>query len=103
MPKRVTVTHESGSGRNWEKRFAYEPGVYDRKRLPFRILVLQTDNGAKFHSRFHWHAESLDIRHVYIRPASPHLNGKVERSHRIDEQEFYQMLDQDTPFRLQGN
>ena len=65
-----------------------------RKRLPFRILALQTDNGAEFQSRFHWHAESLDIRHVYIRPASPHLNGKVERSHRIDEQEFYRMLDQ---------
>jgi transposase InsO family protein len=55
-----------------------------RIRLPFRIQVLQTDNGAEFQSNFHWHAESLDIRHVYIRPASPHLNGKVERSHRID-------------------
>ena len=65
-----------------------------RKRLPFRTMVLQTDNGAEFQSRFHWHAESLDIKHVYIRPASPHLNGKVERSHRIDEQEFYQMIDQ---------
>jgi len=65
-----------------------------RQRLPFRILVLQTDNGAEFQSRFHWHAESLDIRHVYIRPRSPHLNGKVERSHRIDGQEFYQLLDQ---------
>ncbi|GAH07321.1 unnamed protein product, partial [marine sediment metagenome] len=45
-------------------------------------------------ARFHWHAESLDIRHVYIRPRSPHLNGKVERSHRIDNQEFYQLIDQ---------
>ena len=51
-------------------------------------------NSAEFQSRFHWHTESLDIRHVYIRPRSPHLNGKVERSHRIDEQEFYQMIDQ---------
>jgi len=51
-------------------------------------------NGAEFQSRFHWHAESLDIRHVYIRPRSPHLNGKVERSHRIDDQEFYQLIDQ---------
>jgi transposase InsO family protein len=65
-----------------------------RKRLPFRIMVLQTDDGAEFQSRFHWHAESLDIKHVYIRPASPNLNGKVERSHRIDEQEFYQVIDQ---------
>jgi transposase InsO family protein len=39
-------------------------------------------------------AESLDIRHVCIRPRAPHLNGKVERSHRIDEQEFYQLIDQ---------
>lgn len=53
-----------------------------RKRLPFRIQVLQTDNGAEFQSRCHWHAESLDIRHAYVRPASPHLNGTVERSHR---------------------
>ena len=36
---------------------------------------------------------SLDIRHVYIRPRTPHLNGKVERSHHIDDQEFYQLLD----------
>ncbi len=35
-----------------------------RKRLPFRILVVQTDNGAEFQSQFHWHAASLDIRHI---------------------------------------
>ena len=50
-----------------------------RHRLPFRIQVVQTDNGAEFQSQFHWHLESLDIRHVYIRPRTPHLNGKVER------------------------
>ena len=63
------------------------------RRLPFRVLVLQTDNGAEFQSQFHWHAQSLDIQHVYIRPRTPHLNGKVERSHRVDDQEFYQLLD----------
>ena len=52
------------------------------RRLPFRVHVVQTDNGAEFQSQFHWHLERLDIRHVYIRPATPHLNGKVERSHR---------------------
>jgi transposase InsO family protein len=57
------------------------------------LLVVQTDNGAEFQSRFHWHLDALDIRHVYIRPRTPHLNGKVERSHRIDDQEFYQLLD----------
>jgi transposase InsO family protein len=65
-----------------------------RHRLPFRVHVVQTDNGAEFQSQFHWHLEGLDIRHVYIRPRSPHLNGKVERSHRVDDQEFYQLLDE---------
>ncbi len=66
------------------------------RRLPFRIHVVQTDNGAEFQSQFHWHLERLDIRHVYIRPRTPHLNGKVvERSHRVDDQEFYQLLDAD--------
>lgn len=63
------------------------------RRLPFRILVIQTDNGAEFQSKFHWHLQGMDIRHVYIRPRTPHLNGKVERSHRVDDQEFYQLLD----------
>lgn len=63
------------------------------RRLPFRVQVVQTDNGAEFQTHFHWHLEALDIRHVYIRPRTPHLNGKVERSHRVDDQEFYQLLD----------
>jgi transposase InsO family protein len=63
------------------------------RRLPFRVLVLQTDNGSEFQSRFHWHVEELGIRHVYIRPRTPRLNGKVERSHRVDNEEFYQLLD----------
>lgn len=65
-----------------------------RRRLPFRIHVVQTDNGAEFQSDFHWHLEAQDIRHVYIRPWTSHLNGKVGRSHRVDDQEFYQLLDQ---------
>ena len=58
-------------------------------------MKLQTDNGAEFQSQFHWHLAARDIRHVYIRPRTPHLNGKVERSHRVDDQEFYQLLDRD--------
>lgn len=65
------------------------------RRLPFRLLVIQTDNGPEFQSKFHWHLQELDIRHVYIRPRTPRLNGKVERSHRVDDQEFYQLLDKD--------
>lgn len=32
------------------------------------------------------------MNHPYIKPSTPRLNGKVERSHRIDEEEFYRML-----------
>ncbi len=65
------------------------------RRLPFRVRVVQTDNGAEFQSRFHCHLSDLGVRHVYIKPRTPRLNGKVERSHRIDDQEFYQLLDKD--------
>jgi len=37
--------------------------------------------------------EDLGMIHVYIKPASPNLNGKVERSHLTDKQEFYQFID----------
>ena len=33
------------------------------------------------------------MAHTCIKPASPHLNGKVERSHRIDGEEFHRMLE----------
>ena len=48
--------------------------------------------GPEFQAKFHWHVEDQGIRHAYIKPSSPQLNGKVERSHRTDEQEFYQLL-----------
>jgi hypothetical protein len=33
------------------------------------------------------------ISHVKIKPRTPRLNGKVERSHRIHAEEFYPLLD----------
>jgi transposase InsO family protein len=66
---------------------------YVLDRLPFRVECIQTDNGSEFQAAFHWHLLDRGIQHVYIRPATPRLNGKVERSHRIDDEEFYRMLD----------
>ena len=59
---------------------------------PFRIHTIRTDRGHEFQALFHWHVADHGIRHVYIKPRSPQLNGKVERSHRTDQQEFYQPL-----------
>ena len=61
-------------------------------KFPFRIRKVRTDNGHEFQAKFHWHVEDKGIRHAYIKPASPQLNGKVERSHRSDQEEFYQLL-----------
>ena len=61
-------------------------------KFPFRIHTIRTDRGHEFQARFHWHVEDKGIRHTYIKPRSPQLNGKVERSHGIDQQEFYQLL-----------
>jgi transposase InsO family protein len=65
---------------------------YVLEKLPFAVEVVQTDNGAEFQSQFHYHVLDRGIGHVYIKPATPRLNGKVERSHRIDQEEFYRML-----------
>ena len=66
---------------------------YVLERLPFRVEVIQTDNGVEFGSSFHWHVLDKGIGHDYIKPRTPRLNGKVECSHRIDAEEFYQLLD----------
>jgi transposase InsO family protein len=65
---------------------------YAIEKFPFRIHTIRTDRGHEFQALFHWHVEDRGIRHVYIKPRSPELNGKVERSHRSDQEEFYQLL-----------
>jgi transposase InsO family protein len=66
---------------------------YVFEKLPFRVEVVQTDNGAEFGSRFHYHVLDAGVGHVHIKPSTPRLNGKVERSHRMDAEEFYRMLE----------
>jgi transposase len=56
---------------------------YVLERLPFRVEVIQTDKGPEFGASFHWHVLDKGIGHSYIKPRTPRLNGKVERSHRI--------------------
>ena len=78
------------------------------KLVPFKIKILQTDNGTEFTNIFR-HSKSgkvkkhiLDkicdhyhIKHKLIPPATPQINGKVERSHRTDQMEFYNKIDWD--------
>jgi transposase InsO family protein len=61
-----------------------------RRRLPFAIQRIQTDNDSSFGPQFTWHLADLGIAHHHIPPACPEVNGKVERSHKTDQQEFYE-------------
>jgi hypothetical protein len=38
---------------------------------------------------FTWHLSDLGIAHKHIPPSGPEANGKVERSHKTDSEEFY--------------
>jgi len=60
-----------------------------RRAFPFQIRRLQCDNGREFPLEFALAVEAAGIRHRYIRPRRPQQNGKVERSHRIDHEEFW--------------
>lgn len=68
--------------------------------FPFKIECVQTDNGSEFiksfderkkgrSSFFEARLKELGIRHKLIRPFTPRHNGKVERSHRKDNEYFY--------------
>jgi len=60
-----------------------------RAALPFPIRKLQVDNGTEFPLAFALTVQQAGMRLRYIRPRCPEQNGKVERSHRVDEEEFW--------------
>lgn len=69
-----------------------------RKALPFPIQRLQTDRGQEFFAySFQDRLAELRIKFRLNKPASPHLNGKVERTQRTDWDEFYPTVELDDP------
>jgi transposase InsO family protein len=60
-----------------------------RTTLPFAIRKLQVDNGTEFPLAFALTVQQAGMRLRYIKPRCPEQNGKVERSHRIDQEEFW--------------
>jgi transposase InsO family protein len=78
------------------------------RRFPHRIQAVKTDNGAIFTNRYTGTYKRLDrmpkgvhafdhfcnernIIHYLIDPGKPAQNGAVERSHREDQEKFYEM------------
>ena len=66
--------------------------------FPFCIHETRTDNGHEFQAKFHWHGDDKGIRHAYIKPGSPQLNGKVERSYLVFADRVTNRFD--SPFRI---
>lgn len=79
------------------------------KVAPFRIRAIKTDNGSNFTNRYTGYLKSTDpvnprlhgfdlicqkynIIHYLIDPGKPNQNGKVERSHRTDQETFYDRI-----------
>jgi transposase InsO family protein len=66
----------------------------------YQPKIIQTDNGAEFTNIvktkrthiFDVFCKSKHIIHQLIRPRTPWHNGKVERSHRSDQERFYNYL-----------
>lgn len=71
-----------------------------QKKLKYKIECVQTDNGFEFTNRlnsqetnkktkFEESLREAGIEHKLIKPKTPRHNGKVERSHRKDQERFY--------------
>ena len=87
----------------FEERSSYSSAVFLEhlvKAFHFPIHCVQTDNGQEFTKRlsktqnptltlFEKALKKYDISHKLIRPYTPRHNGKVERSHRKDNEYFY--------------
>lgn len=79
---------------------------------PFEIKAIKTDNDAAFTNRYTGYLRSADpnprlhaldlfcqklsIEHYLIDPGKPAQNGKVERSHRTDQEHFYDLINFNT-------
>lgn len=64
--------------------------VHCRLMFPFTIRAVQTDNGPEFLGAFQKFCEYRKVPQFFIHPRAPKENTYVERSHRTDQDEFYQ-------------
>ena len=68
------------------------------EEMPFAFQRIQTDRGLEFFAiKFQERLLKWGIKFRPIKPRSPHLNGKVERSQRTDLDEFYATVDLNDP------
>ena len=82
--------------------FAKRLKRYYKEKYDIKVETIQTDNGFEFTNRLSWNTstrniktlfeatlDKLGIKHKLIKPYTPKENGRVERSHRKDQERFY--------------
>ena len=61
--------------------------------FPFPVQAIQSDGGAEFLGDFTKTVAELRLTHYFNRPYYPQGNGRIERSFRTDNDEFYHVYD----------
>jgi transposase InsO family protein len=61
--------------------------------FPFPVKAIQSDGGAEFLGDFTKTVAELRLTHYFNRPYYPQGNGRIERSFRTDNDEFYHVYD----------
>ena len=79
----LTLTYKKANTKNTLDFFKKLVYVY-----PGRILSVQTDNGSEFLGMFEEHLTRRGIKHHFIYPRCPRINGVVERFNRTVQEEF---------------
>jgi transposase len=111
--KKCYVYNFNDHASRFEFKYAYESyGPMETKDfmsrlldiVPFKILRLQTDNGIECTNKFLSNIDDVkehvldricrenNIRHALIPPGQKELQGLVERSHRMDDEQFYHRI-----------
>lgn len=61
--------------------------------FPFPVQAVQSDGGSEFLGEFAAAVAELPLNHFFNRPNYPQGNGRIERSFRTDDDEFYHVYD----------
>jgi len=61
--------------------------------FPFPVQAIQSDGGPEFLGQFTKTVAELRLTHYFNRPYYPQGNGRIERSFRTDDDEFYHVYD----------
>ena len=68
------------------------------REFPFPISAIQSDGGSEFLGSFGPTVSELKLLHYFNRPNYPQGNGRIERSFRTDDDEFYHVQERPADF-----